>query len=84
MKQKRTRTIIMIVFSLSILIGLLIANFTTGNPLYLNFETSFIGFLMDASAVPEISKQGKLTWTSVCLILSGLWLIFSPWIHITK
>ncbi|MCT8388733.1 hypothetical protein D0501_01255 [Leuconostoc holzapfelii] len=79
MKQKK-QTIFIIVISLSILIALATANIVTGNHLYIKIGSSFFGILTLLSAIPEIRKDGKLTWPSSLFLLLGLYFIVNPWI----
>lgn len=78
MKQK-TWTILITVISLSILIALITATIITGNNLYTKIGTSFFGILIGLSIVPDIKKDGKLTWQSNLSLLLALWFLFSPW-----
>lgn len=78
MKQK-TWTILITVISLSILIALITATIITGNNLYTKIGTSFFGILIGLSIVPDIKKDGKLTWQSNLSLLLSLWFLFSPW-----
>lgn len=79
MKEKAW-TILITVISLSILIALITATIITGNHLYTRIGTSFLGILTLLSALPEIKKDGKLTWSSSLFLLLGLYFIVNPWI----
>lgn len=79
MKQKAW-AILITVISLSILIALITATIITDNHLYTKIGSSFLGILTLLSAVPEIKKDGKLTWSSSLFILLGLYFILNPWI----
>jgi len=79
MKQK-SRTILITVISLSILIALITATIITGNRLYTKIGSVFIGILTMLSAIPDIKKDGKLTWQSSSFLIAGLYFIASPWI----
>ena len=79
MKQKAW-AILITVISLSILTALITATIITGNHLYTRIGTSFLGVLTLLSAIPDIKKDGKLTWSSNLFLLLGLYFIVNPWI----
>ncbi|MBS1007390.1 hypothetical protein [Leuconostoc suionicum] len=74
MKQK-TWMILSTVISLSILTALI-----TGNRLYTKIGSLFIGMLTIISAIPDIKKDGKLTWQSSLFLLMGLYFVVHPWL----
>ncbi|MGL4361993.1 MAG: hypothetical protein ACRCY1_07035 [Leuconostoc suionicum] len=74
MKQK-TWMILSTLVSLSILIALI-----TGKRLYTKIGSLFIGILTIISAIPDIKKDGKLTWQSSLFVLTGLYFIVHPWL----
>ena len=79
MKHK-TWIILNTVISLSIIIALLTATIITGNNIYTKIGTSFFGILTGLSIVPDIKKDGKLTWLSSLILLLGLYFILNPWL----
>lgn len=79
MKHK-TWIILNTVISLSIIIALLTATIITGNNIYTKIGTSFFGILIGLSIVPDIKKDGKLTWLSSLFLLLGLYFILNPWL----
>lgn len=79
MKQK-TWIILNTVISLSIIIALLTATIITGNNIYTKIGTSFFGILIGLSIVPDIKKDGKLTWLSSLFLLLGLYFVLNPWL----
>ncbi|WP_349515461.1 hypothetical protein [Leuconostoc suionicum] len=79
MKQK-TWMILSTVISLSILTALITATIITGNRLYTKIGSLFIGMLTIISAIPDIKKDGKLTWQSSLFLLMGLYFVVHPWL----
>ena len=79
MKQK-TWAILITVVTLSILIALITATIITNNHIYTRIGSSFLGILTLLSAIPEIKKDGKLTWPSSLFLLLGLYFVVNPWI----
>lgn len=79
MKQK-TWIILNTVISLSLIIALLTATIITGNNIYTKIGTSFFGILIGLSIVPDIKKDGKLTWLSSLFLLLDLYFILNPWL----
>lgn len=79
MKQK-TWIILNTVISLSIIIALLTATIITGNNIYTKIGTSFFGILIGLSIVPDIKKDGKLTWLSSLFLLLSLYFVLNPWL----
>ncbi|MBS1008694.1 hypothetical protein [Leuconostoc suionicum] len=79
MKQK-TWIILNTVISLSLIIALLTATIITGNNIYTKIGTSFFGILIGLSIVPDIKKDGKLTWLSSLFLLLGLYFVLNPWL----
>ncbi|API71418.1 MULTISPECIES: hypothetical protein [Leuconostoc] len=79
MKQK-TWMILSTLVSLSILIALITATIITGKRLYTKIGSLFIGILTIISAIPDIKKDGKLTWQSSLFVLTGLYFIVHPWL----
>ncbi|MDM7645711.1 hypothetical protein QUE93_01545 [Leuconostoc falkenbergense] len=78
MKQK-TWAILITVVSF-ILIALITATIITNNHIYTRIGSSFFGILTLLSAIPEIKKDGKLTWSSSLFLLLGLYFVVNPWI----
>lgn len=78
--KERAWTILITVISLSILIALVTATIVTGNRLYTKIGSLFIGILTIISAIPDIKKDGKLTWQSSLFLLMGLYFIVQPWL----
>ncbi len=68
------------VISLSILTALITATIITGNRLYTKIGSLFIGMLTIISAIPDIKKDGKLTWQSSLFLLMGLYFVVHPWL----
>lgn len=52
----------------------------TGKRLYTKIGSLFIGILTIISAIPDIKKDGKLTWQSSLFVLTGLYFIVHPWL----
>lgn len=78
--ETKTWMILSTLVSLSILIALITATIITDNRLYTKIGSLFIGILTIISAIPDIKKDGKLTWQSSLFVLTGLYFIVHPWL----
>ncbi|MGO0155139.1 hypothetical protein ACTL31_06145 [Leuconostoc mesenteroides] len=75
-------TILNIVISLTIIITLQTATIITGDNIYNRIGTSFFGILISLSIIPDIKKDGKLTWLNIPFLLLGLYFILNPWLSV--